>query len=257
MFIGNSSTVASTLLGNSVAIAISPETVTVSAIKMNDDYCGDDRFTGLNYFTKDQIQTDHEIPYGQAVNVDGVLEILHFNIAYPKLSEDPLDKRPFILFIHGGGYSKEDEVRKYKMDSELRLLSKQGFVAASIDYRLGRRKTAQCMAADSFFSAVYRAVQDTKAALRYFVQNAETYGIDTNSMFIGGRSAGGVTGLHTAFMSQEDIDNVSTVWRHNLGLLDNSTNDIDVSYTLKGVVAMWTVLYRLSKWKLACHFLSW
>ena len=48
-----------------------------------------------------------------------------------------------------------------------------------------------------------KAVADAKSAIRYFRKdfaNGDTYGIDSNTIFIGGYSAGGVIAVHLAYI---------------------------------------------------------
>jgi hypothetical protein len=92
------------------------------------------------------------------------------------------------------------------------------------------------------FQAVVQAVQDQKAAIRFFKQDADTnnqYGTNPNRIFIGGHSAGAVTSLHTAYI--ENVDEVdarlAAIINENGGWEGNSGNP-GYSSTVVGVVNM-------------------
>jgi hypothetical protein len=72
----------------------------------------------------------------------------------------------------------------------------------SINYRLGITLPPSQTTATQ---AVYRAVQDMKAAIRYFRQDAattNTYKIDPSTIFAAGSSAGAFTALHLAYLNE-------------------------------------------------------
>lgn len=99
------------------------------------------------------------------------------------LPRNPVSKPgPAVLWIHGGGWrigSKEG--------SKLAVsLASNGFVAASVNYRLS---------GEAPFPA---ALEDTKCAIRYLRANAVKYGIDSKRIGVAGDSAGGHLALLTA-----------------------------------------------------------
>ncbi len=107
-------------------------------------------------------------------------------------------RRPLILFIHGGGYyigSKEDTA----IVMWCRDFAAKGYVCASIDYRMGFFPTR-----DEIERTGYMAAQDANAAMRFLVSNANKYRIDTRNLFVAGCSAGAITALNLAFMTEED-----------------------------------------------------
>lgn len=86
---------------------------------------------------------------------------------------------PAVVWVHGGGWSDENLTRKYLPSRELADLAKQGYVTASIDYRL-------CQVAP--FPA---QIEDCKAAVRFLRANAARYQIDPDHIAAWGESAGG------------------------------------------------------------------
>ena len=193
------------------------------------------RFSETPVFTDSQIASQLNVTYGNAITWQGQPQVLKLNVFYPKFSDDTMALRPFILIIHGGGFvsgNKED------WDNECREFAKRGFVAATIDYRLGL--TGNCVV-DSFSydKAVYRAIQDARAAMRFAVENATTSRIDTSRMFIGGGSAGAATSLGVVYLSQADWDSYSPIIPQTLGPLNTSGNTLTNSFSIKGIMNNW------------------
>jgi Secretion system C-terminal sorting domain/Carboxylesterase family len=200
------------------------------------NYCSNPlRFSEQPIFTNNQITVQTDVVYGNAINWQGQTQPLTMNVFYPALAEDTFALRPFLLIIHGGGFvsgNKED------WDNECREFAKRGFVTATIDYRLGL--TPNC-AADSFSydKAVYRAIQDANAALRFAVDNAATVRIDTSWMFIGGGSAGAATSLGVLYLSQDEWNSYSPTIPQSLGPLNTSGNNLTNTFSIKGIMNNW------------------
>lgn len=110
---------------------------------------------------------------------------------------DTFTKRPAIVLVFGGafltGFKEYPQLVDYA-----RYFAKRGYVVACIDYRLGFNSAAT----NTAIRAVYRAAQDVKAAIRWLKYNSNTYGIDTNYVFAGGHSAGGIASIHAAYVSE-------------------------------------------------------
>lgn len=97
---------------------------------------------------------------------------LHLDIFQPKGKKKPA---PTVLIIHGGGWISGS---KENMIPMAQALAKKGFVAVTVEYRLGRE-------------APYPAgVHDVKAAIRWLRAHAEDYGIDAEKVAAYGCSAG-------------------------------------------------------------------
>jgi len=150
---------------------------------------------------------------------------------------DPVKKRPLVLYIHGGAFffgDKENKSQQVLTD----YVVKRGFMVASINYRLGTSITP-----GSIERAIYRDVQDARAALRYLVHHKEKYGIDVDQIYLAGNSAGGIISLKTAFMGSDDVYSSAGRGlfnrRENLGSLDDSGNNLTDSFKIAGVVSMW------------------
>ena len=175
-----------------------------------------------------------DINFGQNSNWDSSSEVLDLDFYEP--SGDTETKRPLIIWAHGGSF-----IGGTKTDPDVVELSnrfaKRGYVCASIDYRVFFFPFDSVNAV----KAVVRAVQDMKAAIRFFYKDAATddfYGIDTNNIFIGGSSAGAITALHTAYFDKEcEIENYMTVAELDaLGGAEGTSGNPGYSSNVQGVI---------------------
>ena len=158
---------------------------------------------------------------------------LHLDVFRPQ--DDTLQKRPLVMLIHGGAFyfgSKDDK----SITQWCRHLTSLGYVTASIDYRIGFLPTMA-----SIGRAGYRAVQDAHAAMRFLVSHQEEYGIDTSMLFVGGCSAGAITTLNLAFMTNETRPEYthSSFLTPDLGAIDTCGNNIRAHFRIKGIIDMW------------------
>lgn len=143
------------------------------------------------------------------------------------------EKLPLVVYVHGGGFqdgTKEDA--KALMTDFV----SSGFIAVSINYRLGWTQADSCIGdTTGAKEAVYRAVQDTKAAIRYLVANAEKYNIDTSYIFLSGESAGAITILSTNYFTQSYANSFVPGAEQKLGYLDDADNTLKNQFTIKGI----------------------
>lgn len=207
--------------------------------KVSAQYCtNDSRYTEKAFFDSTQITIATNIQYGTALNYTGNQDTLLFDLYYPNLTIDNSPKRPFILMLHGGGFSSGD-----KQSGDIRdicfHLARRGFVCASIKYRLGHDFSEYGQ-----YKARYRAIQDGHAALRYIVNNANAVRIDTNWLFVGGQSAGALAALGVVYADQFELDSVSLLYNSTatsveLGNLYTSGNNLTKTYSIKGIFNNW------------------
>lgn len=195
--------------------------------------CDSPRFTEQLVFSFQDISIDSNVVYRHALNSQNVDETLSLNMAFPKLSTDTMQKRPMVLLIHGGGFVSGD---KDDFNMQAYLFARRGFVAVTIDYRLG----VDCLSDSlSYDKAVYRAMQDANAAMRFMISKADSLRIDTNWVFIGGGSAGAGTCLSMIYLSQGEFNAIHPTIQPQLGNLNNSTNNLSNTFTVKGVFNNW------------------
>lgn len=203
---------------------------------VNSQYCDTNRYKKAIF---SDVQVHKDVKYGEAQvwnfpfnNTDLFMDI------YEPIG-DTLSKRPLMIWVHPGGFllgSKEVEDMVALCDS----FARRGYVTASISYRLGFNPTSSA----SGERAVYRGVQDTRAAIRFLKEYHQTYGIDTNYTFLGGSSAGAFATLHTAYLEQHEAPSSyeGGIASPNLGCLDCSGNNYQHDMDLSGIVNLWGAL---------------
>ncbi|MGS2764244.1 alpha/beta hydrolase fold domain-containing protein [Sinomicrobium sp. M5D2P9] len=103
--------------------------------------------------------------------VDGIW--LNMDIYTPAGKEK--ESTPAILLVHGGGWVSGTKENQRVM---AQCLAKNGFVAATVSYRLSSQAPYPA------------AVLDIKAAVRWLREKSGTYGIDPDRIAISGASAG-------------------------------------------------------------------
>ena len=198
-------------------------------------YCIGGRFAENDFYSPIAIESELDLVYGYNTNASGNIDSLRLDIYYPNKIIDGLAARPIIVMLHGGGFlngSKSD------MTNYCQELARRGYVAATVDYRLGWNSgiTGTCNGnIPSLKSAMYRATQDMNAALRYLSFHATDYKADNNTIFLAGQSEGGMIALHAGFLDQVEADALLPGISSDLGGLMNATNSINSSYSIKGI----------------------
>ncbi len=162
--------------------------------------CGD-RYRNFMF---DEFVKTSDINYGHNINMDGADEQLMMDVYVPE--GDVETNRAVIIICHGGFFLAGDKAA-IDVVPMCEDFAKMGYVVASINYRLGVPLTPPLNA--PYSQAVARAVQDLRAAIRWFRKDADLggnqYGIDPAQIYVGGDSAGGFMALHLAFLDEEEI----------------------------------------------------
>ncbi len=149
--------------------------------------------------------------------------------------------RPLVICIYGGSFiggSKEaQDIRKW-----CDTLANLGYITVAHNYRVGFNPTQS----GAVLRAGYRALQDTRAAVRFMKSNAATYRIDTNQIFMVGNSAGAITALQAAYINNSDrpsetygIPTATGLDTTDLLDIDSSTNTLAYSVNIKALVGLW------------------
>lgn len=152
---------------------------------------------------------------------------------YTPVGDDSDAKRPLLLMMHGGSFfiGHKDEPGQAGW---CRYFASLGYVAVSIDYRLGYHASR-----NEFREAELRALEDADAALDYLLRR-EGLRIDPDRIFVAGTSAGAITALNLAFGLYGDkpmdrvkplrdkdfrIRAVANLWGavHDLSILENAS----------------------------------
>jgi predicted peptidase len=184
----------------------------------------------LNAFSQN-IKIERDIIYASVPDWKNRVQKLTMDLYIPSSNKS----LPLIVFIHGGGFrvgAKESHT------AFCTSLSMQGYVVANINYRIGF-DTSETKRDLGILMASYRAAQDASSTLRYLVHNAKELYIDTSSVFIGGESAGAVTSLAGAYITQQEWDQTFPLLHKNLGTINESGNTLTDAYHIKGIISLW------------------
>ncbi|MCB0978037.1 MAG: alpha/beta hydrolase [Acidimicrobiales bacterium] len=128
-------------------------------------------------------------------------------------SGDTLEARPFIVWIHGGGFKNGDRGGGELFSTGY---AQRGYVTASIDYRLDpgnkclelrqgtippdqvEQESERCQ------RVVEAAADDARDAIRWLKLHASTFRLDTHRAVVAGGSAGALTALNVGQDSNPD-----------------------------------------------------
>ena len=124
------------------------------------------------------------------------------------------DRRPVVLFIHGGGWGAGDPDQWFP---QCRYFALRGLVGASVQYRLktGTNTVATCLS-------------DCKSAVRYLRRHAGELGIDRDKIVVVGESAGGhlAAALGTIEQFDDPLDEATISAVPNILVLLNPITDL-------------------------------
>jgi len=121
--------------------------------------------------------TRKPVNYETFKTVDGV-DLRLF--VYQTQDHKPADKRPAVVFFHGGGF-RAGSPSQFK--NQCRYLASRGIVGITAQYRLTARLGVK----------VPHCITDAKSAMRWVRANAKKLGIDPERIVAGGGSAGGLS----------------------------------------------------------------
>jgi poly(3-hydroxybutyrate) depolymerase len=160
---------------------------------------------------------------------------------------DTETSRPAVIVSHGGAMvaGSKDDFNQHTVNY-CDSLAARGYVTASIEYRLGVTLTGSDyqLHIDSvnFARAVYRGVQDVRAAVRYMRANASKLGVDPNRIYLVGNSAGAIISLENVYASlYKDFPEYIHV-KPLLGGLDDYGESAEYS-TANAVAALWGAVH--------------
>ena len=162
--------------------------------------------TGGRYYRPlfPNVTVTSNVAYGAAVNSAGVNQTLVMDIYQP--TGDVLARRPVIIFAHQGGFVTGSKTDAY-MVAVCTQFAKQGYVTASIDYRLLDIGTILGGGFDTVNVAksAIRGMQDLRAAVRFFRKDAattNTYRVQPSYIAVGGSSAGAFAALEVGYLDK-------------------------------------------------------
>lgn len=180
--------------------------------------------------------------------------------------DNDFQSRPAVVFIHGGGFTggSKSAASAFTMMS---YFAERGFVGFSINYRVlgdygtipdevnllvGTLPDVSDYQRDQV-RAMYPAGRDAKAAIRWLYANADTYGVDTNSISVIGGSAGSYIALGLGVTEPQD-------YRDELSITEDSTlssTNLEQSSMVHTVIDHWggtglvdiiNLTYEVNRW---------
>jgi acetyl esterase/lipase len=141
---------------------------------------------GLGAFS---LKPDQALPYKTVDNKGEPVE-LKLQVFLPE-GHQPSDRRPAIVFFHGGGWYGGTPDHMYP---QCRYLALRGMVTISMEYRTIK----------GFGTTPKECVKDGKSAMRWVRTHAAELGIDPLKILAGGGSAGGHIAAATALVDAFD-----------------------------------------------------
>lgn len=189
----------------------------------------------------DEVNVQSNVPYGSNYTVltgTPTLQPLVMDVYTP--AGDTETARPLIIYIHTGSF-----LPRYlnnlptgdKTDSATvemcRRFAKKGYVVAALSYRLGWNplSPSEDTRKQTIIQAVYRSMQDTKTAVRYFrkskAEDGNPFGIDGENIILGGQGSGGYAVL--AYATLQDVSEIQL-----LKFFNTETNQFMVDPNILG-----------------------
>lgn len=153
-------------------------------------------------------------------------------VYYP--TNDNNEKRPLLVFAGDGHWLPSNLDILQSMATRF---AQAGYVVALIRYFSDPDATTIV----SHELRTITAVQDFKAAIRYFRKDAEgnnVYKIDPNNIFIGGDGTGGYVALYEAYISPDDLDQEMLNLIEANGGLDGTRGNAGFSTTANAIFSM-------------------
>ena len=141
---------------------------------------------------------------------------------------DDVEDRPLVFFLFGGSFVAGSKTNADIVELCTRF-AKMGYVASAIDYRL-TGDLIWTSNEETAYKAAAKGIHDLKSAIRWFRMNAEMnneYRIDTDRIYAGGVSAGGIIAVNAAYLDQDSEipDHLVDYIEENGGLEGNSGNE--------------------------------
>ncbi len=183
----------------------------------------------LTYATAPELNSPY---FGESFTHDEELSMRLFRPV-----NDNLSQRPMLICIHGGAFVSGNPNHD-DMIAFCELFASRGYVTATIQYRLGMNP----LSASSSERAVYRGLQDSRAAIRYIKENADEFEVDTNHVYMLGSSAGSFVALHNLFMNTDAERPSSAQSNPDLGGYDAIENQYNHNAHPDAVIALWGAL---------------
>ncbi|MDZ4668406.1 MAG: T9SS type A sorting domain-containing protein [bacterium] len=194
----------------------------------------------------DSVVVTPDIEYGFNYGFKGDSTKLFLDIYEPY--GDTAVARPLLVLAHGGSFVQGSR-KAQDITALCQRLCKMGYVAVSIQYRLGVDITSGKTLEQEFQQAVWRGTQDGRAAVRFMTKSiamGNAYKLDPNQIYSGGISAGGVLGLHLAFLDQPNEVAMLSIDTNIIGGIEGNSGNPGYSWKVKGVISLCGALAYVS-----------
>jgi len=151
-------------------------------------------------FVFSEITVQENISYATAAKPGIKKKHYLFDIYEPGV--DSTQKRPLIIWLHGGGFVLGSKKAKgIQLWSE--SFAKRGYVCVALNYRLSKK--LPIFNFTELKRSCYDAVQDVEEAVQWFKKNQAKFRLDTNRIILAGNSAGGMISLQAVFSSHSEL----------------------------------------------------
>jgi acetyl esterase len=160
---------------------------------------------------------------------------LRLYAVYPQDAQ-PADRRPAIIFIHGGGWGAGNPDQWFP---HCRYFALRGLVGMSVQYRLTSEKSV----------TVADCVRDCQSAIRYIRAHSNSMGVDAQRLVVVGESAGGHLAAALGTISAGAGEDSSISGRPSALVLLNPITDLNTRWgeTLGTNALAWSPLQHISK----------
>ena len=152
---------------------------------------------------------------------------------------DVEENRPMILLAHGGAFLDVVDQTSIEVVKMCQTLSKMGYVCASFDYREEANPIVLSFP-ERMIKAVFRSVQDGKAAVRYFKKSGEEdnpFRIDPDQFIIGGVSAGALVAVNMIYVTEATtFPLLWDIWLSQVGGLEGHTGSPGYNTDVLGII---------------------
>lgn len=190
-------------------------------------------FPTADVATNVQYGTNFSVLTGTPMSVQLVMDVY-------TPSGDTETSRPLIVYLHTGSFLPRylnQLATGDKSDSATvemcKRFARKGYVVAAIAYRTGWNPASpsEQTRKQTIIQAVYRAMQDTKTAVRYMrktiAEDGNPYGISGDKIVLGGQGSGGYIAL--AYSSLQDVSEIQL-----LKFFNTETQEFMVEPTVMG-----------------------
>ncbi|WP_367397769.1 carboxylesterase family protein [Flammeovirga sp. EKP202] len=209
---------------------------------------GKDKAPTITHKATYEVNITEDIIYAKGLSHEAINSVqanevpLKLDVYSPKNKDN---NRPVFLFFHGGGF-KGGSRKMVHIANMGKYFASRGWVFISADYRVMKQKGTipqQWISISKKYPqkvrgqalAVYPALRDAKAAMRWVIANKEQYHINTDYITVGGGSAGALTAIGLGISDLEDYrDEISIETDPTL-----STTHLKEEYKVKTIIDLW------------------